>query len=568
VFENAGTVELAVVRGVGSSGIVTIDYLTIAGSAVPGVDFVAASGTLTFATGETRKLIPIAIIDNTEFSMNREFTVQLGNPGGGVRLRDPETVTVTIREDDGGADLAVKMTLKECVFSGQSGADAGCRDYSLGILDDAFRVVVRLELVNRGPQAAVDAAVQLEFDEAKLSHSEDGAYDPTYSPVSRRWEPGSIPSGGIASVAIPLYGRTREVTESAAPAGFARPRTVLSLAYPYEIAATASASAPDPALDDNQVVIRQELVRNSDISIRTDVSSLQVRNGGVLNPRREFQINAIVRVGGAGPANLEAFGGVDIADSPVLPNSPTYELCESVLSGVVNYFGLAGETDAVLFPDGECINGVLTDRLRQIVEGDRVRFEPGIDYTFPLRFRLKEGVSGLYTIELAARGRDPHWFVDDPDASNNVATVRIQVVDPTSSPLCFIATAAYGSWLDPHVVTLRAFRDRWLLTHAPGRAFVDWYYSVSPPVADWIRKREWARGATRTALAPLVVVVSAPVESATVLVMLLLAAWLVRTRSQLKRFSAKQRDRAESRSPLLTWCYQASSEQNRSTTAR
>jgi len=69
---------------------------------------------------------------------------------------------------------------------------------------------------------------------------------------------------------------------------------------------------------------------------------------------------------------------------------------------------------------------------------------------------------------------------------------------------CFIATAAYGSSLDPSVDTLRAFRDRYLLTNPAGRAFVAAYYRWSPPAAEFIREHEAARRVARCTLTPLV----------------------------------------------------------------
>jgi hypothetical protein len=97
---------------------------------------------------------------------------------------------------------------------------------------------------------------------------------------------------------------------------------------------------------------------------------------------------------------------------------------------------------------------------------------------------------------------------------------------------CFIATAAWGSALDPHVRSLRHFRDRFLLTHAPGRAFVTLYYRFSPPLADYIAARPAARMATRAVLWPLVFVVEHPAS------LLWLAAgglWLVRRRRLMAR---------------------------------
>ena len=69
---------------------------------------------------------------------------------------------------------------------------------------------------------------------------------------------------------------------------------------------------------------------------------------------------------------------------------------------------------------------------------------------------------------------------------------------------CFIATAAFGSYMDPHVKVLRSFRDVCLQTTATGRAFVRWYYAVSPPIADTIRKSETLRACVRLALIPLI----------------------------------------------------------------
>ncbi len=69
---------------------------------------------------------------------------------------------------------------------------------------------------------------------------------------------------------------------------------------------------------------------------------------------------------------------------------------------------------------------------------------------------------------------------------------------------CFIATAAWGSYLNPKVALLRAFRDHYLLTNGPGRLFVRAYYTISPPIAEVIARHEGLRTVTRWALTPLV----------------------------------------------------------------
>ena len=75
---------------------------------------------------------------------------------------------------------------------------------------------------------------------------------------------------------------------------------------------------------------------------------------------------------------------------------------------------------------------------------------------------------------------------------------------------CFIATAAYGSYLDPHVWKLRNFRDQVLLQHSWGRWFVRQYYHYSPPVADLIAASDELRLLVRILLTPLVMAVAFP----------------------------------------------------------
>jgi hypothetical protein len=65
---------------------------------------------------------------------------------------------------------------------------------------------------------------------------------------------------------------------------------------------------------------------------------------------------------------------------------------------------------------------------------------------------------------------------------------------------CFIATAAYGTETATELNILRDFRDQVLLKNTLGSRFVETYYKLSPPVADFIAKNDFLRAVVREVL--------------------------------------------------------------------
>ncbi len=87
-----------------ASSPVSVDWTTVDQTATAGVDYVAASGTVTFQPGETATTVAIQVIGDTEDEPDETFHVVLSNPSGAVIGQG--TGTGTIRDDDARATLS------------------------------------------------------------------------------------------------------------------------------------------------------------------------------------------------------------------------------------------------------------------------------------------------------------------------------------------------------------------------------------------------------------------------------------------------------------------------------
>ncbi|MGH9419673.1 MAG: Calx-beta domain-containing protein, partial [Thermoanaerobaculia bacterium] len=116
---------------------VAVDYATSDGTALAGADYDAASGTLSFAPGETAKTIDIHVRGDVSPENNETFFVTLRNASGARVIRS-EGAGV-IEDDDQDADLSVVPQFAEGSF---------------GIQDS-------LTIANAGPRSATDIDLKI-----------------------------------------------------------------------------------------------------------------------------------------------------------------------------------------------------------------------------------------------------------------------------------------------------------------------------------------------------------------------------------------------------------------------
>jgi parallel beta-helix repeat protein len=120
VAESQSNAQVTVVLSMPPSTALTLNYTIIDGSATAGLDFLAASGTLTFAPGETQKQIAIPIVQDQSTEGIESFFVTVSNPSAGSTVTIVDgTGEVTIVDDD----IVVISILDARVSEGESNAE-------------------------------------------------------------------------------------------------------------------------------------------------------------------------------------------------------------------------------------------------------------------------------------------------------------------------------------------------------------------------------------------------------------------------------------------------------------
>ena len=137
-----GSIAFTVTLDEAASGTVTVDYATADGSAEAGDDYTAASGTLSFAAGETSKTISVAIDDDIDNESDETFTVTLSNASGAdlgtqaatgtIRNRPVAPLTASFSNmpaEHDGSEFTFDLSFSENVAAGY----ARIRDHAFSV---------------------------------------------------------------------------------------------------------------------------------------------------------------------------------------------------------------------------------------------------------------------------------------------------------------------------------------------------------------------------------------------------------------------------------------------------
>lgn len=102
VDEDAGSLVITVNRLGGKAGAVSVDYNTLEGTALEGLDYAGASGSLNWADGEDgpKTFLVTTVDDSTSESYEETLAITLSNPSGGITIGGVNPAALTIVDDE------------------------------------------------------------------------------------------------------------------------------------------------------------------------------------------------------------------------------------------------------------------------------------------------------------------------------------------------------------------------------------------------------------------------------------------------------------------------------------
>ena len=110
IIETAGFAPVNVLRIGATNNPVQVNYATVNGTAVSGVNYTTQSGTLNFGVGESLRSVQVPLIYDPQVTGNLYFTVILSSNSPGTQIVAPATNTEVVLDADAGLSFTNSTT--------------------------------------------------------------------------------------------------------------------------------------------------------------------------------------------------------------------------------------------------------------------------------------------------------------------------------------------------------------------------------------------------------------------------------------------------------------------------
>jgi hypothetical protein len=209
---NSGTITatFTVSLSAASASTVTVSYATADGTAMAGSDYVAQTGNLSFAAGQTSRTIAVVVNGDTTVEPSETFVVNLSGPGGATI--DDGQGRCTVANDDVPRPAGLRIGS----FRGQLGSDAAGYD-GRGSVESG--VVGSYRALRTAPAAVRPgdvARMRMEPDTPRFERTISSAR-PLHARRSRAWNGSRLAALPLSTAAMRPAPSTAKRTRLSAP---------------------------------------------------------------------------------------------------------------------------------------------------------------------------------------------------------------------------------------------------------------------------------------------------------------------------------------------------------------